>query len=103
MFKLHIHSSYFNARHDNGYWIRIGRNMILLVCPLRAHGAQWSVPVPRFLESLLSPVDTAYRSRCISRGQLVRLVRLTTSSVLFIDHNIKIDSSVFKYGRRKVS
>ena len=97
--QLHIHSSYFNARHDNGYWIQDWSEYDFASLPYERMCSMVGT-CKRFLESLLSPVDTAYR--CVAFRAANWSVSPSNNVIrALIDHNIKIDSSVFKYGRRK--
>jgi hypothetical protein len=96
--QLHIHSSYFNATHDGRRWMQdwgeydfaglsLGR-----MCLMVKQGRE-------FLESILRPVKADYR--CIAfraanwsvspPGNVVRAL---------LQNDIKIDTSIFKYGRR---
>jgi hypothetical protein len=97
--QLHIHSSYFNARHEDGRWVQDWSEYDFAGLSLE----RMKTIVRRgkeFLESLLQPVDPNYKcivfraanwSVCPSKHVVQALVA----------NGIKIDSSVFKYGRRE--
>ena len=61
--QLHIHSSYFNARHNNGCWIQDWSEYDFAGLPYER--INWMIGTcKQFLESLLRPVDSTYR--CIA-------------------------------------
>ena len=97
--QLHIHSSYFNARHENGCWVQDWSEYDFARLPYERMA--WMVGTgKRFLESLLRPADPNYRCLAFraanwSVSPSVNVVRA------LIEHGITIDTSIFKYGRRK--
>lgn len=96
--QLHIHSSYFNARHDNGCWIQDWSEYDFAGLPYER--MDWMVRTcKRFLETLLKPVDPMYR--CIAFRAANWSVNPSQSVVrALVNNDIKIDTSVFKYGSR---
>lgn len=97
--QLHIHSSYFNARHENGRWAQDWSEYDFA----RLSWERMNEMIGRgkeFLETLLRPVDPNYRcnvfraanwSVCPSRNIIKAL----------LNNGIRIDTSVFKYGRHQ--
>jgi hypothetical protein len=97
--QLHLHSSYFNARHANGGWSQDWSEYDFAALPYeRLHwmigtGKQW-------LEALLIPVDPTYR--CVAFRAPNWAVSPSKNVVrALVDHKITIDTSIFQYGRRK--
>lgn len=96
--QLHLHSSYFNAVWHDGRWRQDWSEYDFARLPYeRMH---WMVGVgKRFLESLLQPVDPAYR--CVAFRAANWSVSPSRHVVAALSaHGIPIDSSVFKHGRR---
>ncbi len=97
--QLHIHSSYFNARHDNGCWVQDWSEYNFACLPYER--MDWMVRTGKeFLETLLRPTDPGYRCMAFraanwSVSPSPRVVRV------LVQNGIEIDTSVFKYGRRK--
>lgn len=96
--QLHIHSSYFNATHDNGCWIQDWSEYSFADLPYDR--MDWMVRTCKeFLETLLRPVDPMYR--CIAFRAANWSVSPSKSVVrALVNNGIKIDTSVFKYGYR---
>lgn len=96
--QLHIHSSYFNARHDNGGWIQDWSEYNFAALPYER--MDWMVDTCKeFLETLLKPVDPTYR--CIGFRAANWSVRPSQNVVrTLIKNDITIDTSIFKYGHR---
>ncbi|NGZ09615.1 MAG: hypothetical protein CV088_09550 [Nitrospira sp. LK70] len=97
--QLHIHSSYFNATHDNGYWIQDWSEYDFARLPYERMSGMIGL-CKQFLESLLRPVDSSYR--CVAFRAANWSVSPSKNVVqALIEHGISIDTSIFKYGRRK--
>jgi hypothetical protein len=96
--QLHIHSSYFNARHDDGRWLQDWSEYDFAGLPYER--MEWMVRTGKaFLETLLKPVDPDYR--CIAFRAANWSVSPSRNVVkALVNNGIKIDTSVFKYGRR---
>lgn len=97
--QLHIHSSYFNARHDNGRWVQDWSEYDFAGLPYERMKAMIGT-CKQYLESLLSPVDPNYR--CVAFRAANWSVSPSNNVIrALLDHDIRIDTSIFKYGRRK--
>jgi hypothetical protein len=96
--QLHIHSSYFNARHDNGSWIQDWSEYNFADLPYDR--MNWMVRACKeFLETLLRPVEPMYR--CIAFRAANWSVSPSQNVVRsLVNNGIKIDTSIFKYGYR---
>lgn len=96
--QLHIHSSYFNARHENESWIQDWSEYSFADLPFER--MDWMVKACKeFLETLLTPVDPQYR--CIAFRAANWSVSPSQNVVrTLVKNGIKIDTSVFKYGHR---
>jgi hypothetical protein len=96
--QLHIHSSYFNASHDNGCWVQDWSEYNFAGLPYER--MDWMVRSGKeFLDTLLRPVDPVYR--CIAFRAANWSVSPSQNVVrALVNNDIKIDTSVFKYGRR---
>ena len=96
--QLHIHSSYFNARHDNRCWIQDWSEYNFAGLPYER--MDWMVRTcKQFLETLLRPVDPMYR--CVAFRAANWSVNPSQNVVrALVNNGIKIDTSVFKYGHR---
>jgi hypothetical protein len=97
--QLHIHSSYFNARYDRGRWVQdwseydfAGLGLERLREVIRAG--------KEFLESLLQPVDPRYKCNVFRAANWSVSPSINVVRAL-VENGIKIDTSVFKYGRRR--
>jgi hypothetical protein len=96
--QLHIHASYFNARYEDGHWRQdwseydfAGLKLERLREVIR-RGKE-------FLESLLRPVAPDYR--CFVFRAANWSVSPSANVVrALVENGIRIDTSVFKYGRR---
>lgn len=97
--QLHIHSSYFNARHENGCWVQDWSEYDFAGLPYER--MTWMIGTcKQFLESFLKPLvatysPVAFRAANWSVSPSGNVVRA------LIEHGISIDTSIFKYGRRK--
>lgn len=96
--QLHIHSSYFNAEHDNGRWIQDWSEYNFASLPYER--MDWMVRnCKHFLETVLRPVDPIYG--CIAFRAANWSVSPSQNVVrTLVNNDIKIDTSIFKYGRR---
>jgi hypothetical protein len=97
--QLHIHSSYFNARYQDGRWLQDWSEYDFANLPIER--MQWMVGICKeFLERQLRLADPNYR--CIA----FRAANWSTNpsrnvAQALLANNIKIDTSVFKGGRRQ--
>lgn len=97
--QLHIHSSYFNAVHENGYWVQdwseydFANLNVDRMDSMVKQGKQ-------FLESLLRPVDPGYHCHVFRAANWSVCPSFNVVNVLAAN-GIEIDTSVFKYGRRE--
>jgi len=96
--QLHIHSSYFNARYDNGVWIQDWSEYDFANLPYER--MDWMVRTcKQFLETLLKPIDPLYG--CIAFRAANWSVSPSNNVVRALAGNdIRIDTSIFKYGLR---
>jgi hypothetical protein len=96
--QLHIHSSYFNAKHDNGCWIQDWSEYNFAGLPLDR--MDWMVRTGKeFLDDLLRPTDPGYR--CMAFRAANWSVSPSANVVrALVQNGIELDTSVFKYGRR---
>ncbi len=96
--QLHIHSSYFNATFDGRRWVQDWSEYNfagLSLDRMRMMVKQGK----EFLESMLRPANPNYR--CIAfraANWSVNPARNVIKALL--DNDVKIDTSIFKYGRR---
>jgi hypothetical protein len=97
--QLHIHSSYFNARHDGRRWAQDWSEYDFAGLPYER--MDWMVRTCKdFLEELLRPADPSYR--CIAFRAANWSVSPSKNVVrALVRNDIKIDTSVFKFGRRQ--
>lgn len=96
--QLHLHSSYFNARHDGKRWVQdwAEYNFAGLGLP-RLH--EMVGLGKAYLESILKPANPNYR--CLAFRAANWSVSPSKNVVNALTSNgIKIDTSVFKYGWR---
>ena len=96
--QLHIHSSYFNARHEDGRWIQDWSEYSFADLPLDR--AREMIRVGKeFLETLLQPVDPAYRC-FVFRAANWSMNPSRNATRALAENGFTIETSVFKYGRR---
>jgi peptidoglycan/xylan/chitin deacetylase (PgdA/CDA1 family) len=97
--QLHLHSSYFNAKHDGQRWAQNWSEYDFAgLSEERLNELIWVGKT--FLESTLQPVQPEYR--CIAFRAANWSVSPSKNVVKALARNgIKIDTSVFKYGRRQ--
>ncbi len=96
--QLHLHASYFNARHANGRWAQDWSEYNF--AGLESNRMNELVRIGKqYLEDLLKPVSdryecTVFRAANWSVSPSRNVVRA------LIANRFKIDSSIFKYGQR---
>ncbi|MBN7795246.1 hypothetical protein [Parahaliea mediterranea] len=97
--QLHIHSSYFGARFDGKRWKQNWDEYDFASLPPGRMDCMVDTG-KRFLESMLRPVDSNYR--CYVFRAANWSVSPSENVVKTLENNdIRIDTSVFKYGRRE--
>lgn len=97
--QLHLHPSYFNARYYNGRWLQDWSEYNCAALPSERLNEIVRIG-KQYLEGLLKPIDPkyeciAFRAANWAMNPSVKVVRA------LLDNGIRIDSSVFKYGRRE--
>jgi hypothetical protein len=97
--QLHIHSSYFNAEHENDHWRQDWSEYDFAALPYDR--ISWMIDTcKQFLESMLKPVRPDYQ--CIAFRAANWSVSPSSNVVrALVDNGILIDTSVFKYGQRR--
>lgn len=96
--QLHIHSSYFESAPNGRPWVQHWEEYDFA----RLDPDRMSAMVKagrEFLESILKPVNPAYRCMAF-RAANGSVSPSTKISKALLDNGIQIDTSVFKYGRR---
>ena len=97
--QLHIHSSYYGARLVDGRWLQDWSEYDFASLPFdRMVGMVQEGR--RYLEDLLLPVASGYRCN-VFRAANWSLSPSNNAVRALIETGIRIDTSVFKYGRRK--
>jgi hypothetical protein len=97
--QLHLHSSYFNARHENGRWQQDWSEYNFAGLPPERLNEVVRIG-KEFLENLLKPVSPSYE--CIAFRAANWSVSPSRNVVrALLNNGIWIDTSVFKYGRRE--
>ncbi len=97
--QLHLHSSYFNARHEAGRWVQDWSEYNFAGLALKRLREVISIG-KEFLENLLKPVDPNYR--CFAFRAANWSVSPSANVVrALVENGLLIDTSVFKYGRRE--
>lgn len=96
--QLHIHSSYFNARREGRRWVQDWSEYDF--ASLNIDRMREVVRVGKeYLEKLLRPVRSNYR--CVAFRAANWSVNPSSKVVkALVENEIKIDTSVFKFGRR---
>jgi hypothetical protein len=96
--QLHIHSAYFNARHDGRRWLQDWSEYSFADLPYER--MNWMVKTSKdFLENLLTPVAPSYRCTVFRAANWsVSPSRNVVRALM--ENGITIDTSVFKFGRR---
>jgi hypothetical protein len=97
--QLHIHSSYFNAEHEGHRWRQDWSEYDFAALPYER--VNWMVSTCKaFLEALLKPARPDYR--CVAFRAANWSVNPSSNLVrALVGNGILIDTSVFKYGRRR--
>ena len=97
--QLHLHASYFNARHQDGRWLQDWSEYNFAGLPLERLNEVIRIG-KQYLEGLLKPAAPGYE--CIAFRAANWAVSPSRNVVrALINNDIQIDSSVFKYGRRE--
>jgi hypothetical protein len=97
--QLHLHSSYFNARWENGVWKQAWDEYDFA----HLNQARMDLMVRQgksYLESLLKPLDPAYRCH-VFRAANWSVAPSKRVVETLAQHGLDIDTSVFKFGRRR--
>lgn len=96
--QLHIHSSYFNAVHQEARWAQDWSEYDFALLPYER--MDWMVKTCKdYLESLLKPADCNYA--CMAFRAANWSVSPSTNVVrALVNNRIEMDTSVFKFGRR---
>jgi hypothetical protein len=96
--QLHLHTSFFNARYDKRRWLQDWSEYDFANLPFDR--MDWMVRTGKeFLETIIKPVNPDYR--CIAFRAANWSVSPSRNVVrALIENDIKIDTSVFKGGRR---
>jgi hypothetical protein len=96
--QLHIHSSWFNARHEGGRWRQDWSEYDFAKLPIeRMEG--YVRAGKEYLESLLRPIDPAYRCTAFRAANWSMQPSRNAMDVLQ-KNGFVIESSVFKWGSR---
>jgi hypothetical protein len=97
--QLHLHCSYFNARHENGKWLQDWSEYNFAGLP-EARINEVVAIGKQYLEDLLCPVDPGYR---VSTFRAANWSVSPSRNVVraLAGHGITYETSVFKYGRRQ--
>jgi hypothetical protein len=96
--QLHLHSSYFNARYEDGRWVQDWSEYNF--AGLKPERLREVIRIGRnFLESLLRPVNPNYRCNVFRAANWSVSPSANVVRAL-VDEGFVIDTSVFKYGKR---
>jgi hypothetical protein len=96
--QLHLHASYFNARHEEGRWLQDWSEYNFAGLPLERLNEIVGLG-KKYLEDLLKPVAPEYE--CIAFRAANWSVSPSQNVVrALLSHGIRIETSVFKYGQR---
>lgn len=97
--QLHLHASYFNARYENGRWHQDWSEYNFAGLPFERLNEVVRIG-KQYLEGLLKPVDPKYE--CMAFRAANWAVSPSRNVVrALVQNGIRIDTSVFKYGRRE--
>ncbi len=96
--QLHIHSSYFNARHEQGRWIQDWSEYSFADLPYQ-RASEMIREGKAFLETLLQPVDPNYRC-FVFRAANWSMCPARNATRALAANGFKVETSVFKYGQR---
>jgi len=97
--QLHLHASYFNARHEGGRWLQDWSEYNFAGLP-RARLVELVRTGKRYLEELLQPVHPRYRCMVFRAANWAVSPSQNVIEAL-LANGITIDTSVFKHGRRE--
>lgn len=96
--QLHIHSSYFNAKYEDGVWKNDWSEYDLANLPYERVN-EMIERSKKFLEEVLKPIDVNYSCNVFRAANWSMMP--SKNIILALKNNgIKIDTSVFKYGKR---
>ena len=97
--QLHLHASYFNARHENGRWEQDWSEYNFAGLPSDRLNEIVRIG-KQYLEDLLQPVAPAYQCTVFRAANwAVSPSRNVVRALL--GNGIRVDTSVFKYGQRE--
>lgn len=97
--QLHLHASYFNARFENGAWAQDWSEYNFAGLPLERINEVVRIG-KTYLENLLQPVAPTYE--CLAFRAANWSVSPSRNVIQALHRNgIRIETSVFKYGRRE--
>jgi hypothetical protein len=97
--QLHIHSSFFKARYDQGRWVQDWSEYNF--AGLSPERLREVVALGKgFLESLLQPIDPGYKCYVFRAANWSMSPSRNVVRAL-VESGIRIDTSVFKYGHRR--
>ena len=97
--QLHIHSSYFNAKHEQGRWVQDWSEYNF--AGLKPERLREFIRIGKnFLETLLRPVNPNYRCNVFRAANWSVSPSANVVQALLAE-GFKIDTSVFKYGQRE--
>ena len=96
--QLHLHASYFNARHNQGHWVQDWSEYNFAGLPFDRLNEIVRIG-KQFLEDLLQPVSPTYR--CVAFRAANWAVSPSRNVVrALLNNGIHLETSVFKHGRR---
>ena len=95
--QLHLHASYFNARHEDGHWKQDYSELDLAQLPFERQ-KELIRRCKGFLEDTLRPVKPDYRCYAF-RASNWSMQPSTDILRALTDNGITLDTSVWKYGR----
>jgi hypothetical protein len=97
--QLHLHASYFNARHEDGRWVQDWTEYNFAGLPFERMNELIRFG-KTYLEDLLKPVSSVYKCHVFRAANwAVSPSRNVVRALL--ENEIQIETSVFKYGRRE--
>lgn len=97
--QLHLHASYFNARHENGRWAQDWSEYDFASLPSARLNEIVRIG-KQYLEDLLKPAAPAYQCTVFRAANWAVSPSRNVVRAL-IKNGIRIETSVFKYGRRE--
>ena len=97
--QLHLHASYFNARHEAGRWLQDWSEYNFAGLPLERINQIVRIG-KEYLETLLKPICPSYE--CVAFRAANWSVSPSRNVIRALhDNGIRIETSVFKHGRRE--